>query len=130
VSPFCPVEGRYRFRFMKVDRSVDRGRGDSVRIHLACVDYGDNAGLLLHELVGPVQADLDLSVLTPSFPIVDELRRHRTDHIQALRLWLRRLPFFPKPAARTRSPGVKIDCAPHSGLRPQRSLAAMRHRHA
>lgn len=96
VSPFCPVEGRYRFRFMKVDRM--RG-ADVQECHLACVDYDDNAGLLLQtSLSGQSRPISDLSVLSAffSYPLMSFGVIARI-HIQALRLWLRRLPFFPKP---------------------------------
>ena len=44
VSPFCKVEGRYRFRFMRVARN---GREKTI----ARIDYDDNEGALLQTSV-------------------------------------------------------------------------------
>ena len=105
VSPFCPVEGRYRFRFMRVDRSrVDR-KGDKVvqQCHLACIDYDDNHGPLLQTSQSGQSRNIsDRSVASAflryplmSFGVIARI------HVQALRLWLRRVPFFSKPAPPT-----------------------------
>jgi len=97
VSPFCPVEGRYRFRFMRVLRQHGGARQEC---HLACVDYDDGSGPLLQtSLSGQARAISDWSVASAffcyplmSFGVIVRI------HIQALRLWLLRLPFFSKPA--------------------------------
>lgn len=97
VSPFCPVEGRYRFRFMRALRQRGAAAQES---HLACIDYDDDAGLLLQtSLSGQARDISDWSVARAffgyplmSFGVIVRI------HLQALRLWLRRLPFFPKPA--------------------------------
>lgn len=94
VSPFCPVEGHYRFRFMRAKRRQHE-------INLACIDYDDDNGPLLQtSLSGQSNPISDWSVLKAffvypllSFGVVANI------HIQALRLWLRRVPFFTKPAA-------------------------------
>lgn len=94
VSPFCRVEGGYRFRFMRAMRS---GR----EVHLARVDHDDASGPLLQtSLSGQARAISDASVAGAflaypllSFGVVARI------HWQALRLWLRRVPFFSKPAA-------------------------------
>jgi DUF1365 family protein len=91
VSPFCATEGRYRFRFMTTptrDRTVAR------------VDYDDADGALLQTSVSgrlqPATAAALRSALwhhpALCFGIVARI------HWQALRLWLRRVPFFSKPA--------------------------------
>ena len=100
VSPFCQVEGGYRFRFMRSMRpdGATAGRGTAER-HLACVDYDDAAGPLLRtSLSGRAVAISALSVAGAflayplmSFGVVAKI------HLQALRLWLRRVPFFTKP---------------------------------
>jgi DUF1365 family protein len=100
VSPFCPVEGRYRFRFMKSDRMRAT---TAQQYHLACIDYDDNLGPLLEtSLSGQAVAISDWSVASAflryplmSFGVIARI------HIQALRLWLRRVPLFSKPAPPT-----------------------------
>ena len=99
VSPFCPVRGRYRFVFMRAERA-DEGPRTVVRI-----DYFDDEtpgapALLNTSVSGALQA------LTPA-----TLRRALWSHPamtlgviarihwQALRLWLRRTPFFRQPPA-------------------------------
>lgn len=93
VSPFCPVEGGYRFAFKRTGHA---GLGAvSVRI-----DYDDAQGPLILTGVGG-----RLHPLTPA------ARRHALWHYplmtlavivrihwHALRLWLKRVPFYRKPA--------------------------------
>lgn len=92
VSPFCAVRGQYRFRFM---RSVDAMRT------VARIDYDDAQGILLHTSVSGVLQ-----------PLTVQSKRHALLHYgamtlavivrihwQAVRLWLRRVPFFSKPQA-------------------------------
>jgi DUF1365 family protein len=75
VSPFCGVEGRYRFRFMLAPRP----EGDRfIEGRLAPLD---DAELLRTRLAYPV---FTLGVI---FRI----------HWQALKLWRKRVPFFSKP---------------------------------
>jgi DUF1365 family protein len=90
VSPFCQVAGEYRFRFLRTAQHC-----------MARVDHHDGAGALLSTSLGG-----RLEPLTPA-------SRHRAFftlplmtlgvvaliHWQALRLWLRRVPWFRKPAA-------------------------------
>jgi len=89
VSPFCSVQGRYRFRFMRtVERTVAR------------VDHDDDAGgaLLQTSVSG------ELGPLTPGsvraaffgMPMMT-LGVIGRIHWQALRLWLKRVPFVTKP---------------------------------
>lgn len=93
VSPFCTVEGRYRFRFMRI-------QNDGLQKTVARIDYDDAGGPLLETSVGGT-----LVALTPAslrralwrypamtFGVVARI------HWQAFRLWCKRIPFVRKPA--------------------------------
>jgi DUF1365 family protein len=89
VSPFCSVEGRYRFRFLRA--------GDRV---VARIDHDDAAGPLLRTSLSG-----RLVTLTPATARRAWLRMPLMTlgvmariHWQALRLWIKRVPFFAKPA--------------------------------
>lgn len=90
VSPFCRVAGQYRFRFERQGKHT-----------LARVDLHDEQGPLLQTSVGG-----DLEPLTPAsarraffgMPLMT-LGVIARIHWQALRLWIKRVPFFAKPAA-------------------------------
>ncbi|MEO8346279.1 MAG: DUF1365 domain-containing protein [Betaproteobacteria bacterium] len=90
VSPFCPVEGHYKFRF---HFGADRW--------LARIDYYDGEGdsvLLETHVSGKVQALTDgvaraLLWRYRWFTIAVVARIHW----HALRLWFKRVPFFSKP---------------------------------
>ena len=90
VSPFCSVEGGYRFRFITRDERT-----------IARVDHDDAGGpLLLTSLSGrfaPVERRSIARALFGhpmfTFGVIARI------HWQALRLWLRRVPFHRKPAA-------------------------------
>ncbi len=92
VSPFCNVEGGYRFRFM-----TNAGRTRTV----ARIDYDDDAGALLQTSVSgalePVTAKALRRALWchPAMTLGVVARIHW----QALRLWAKRVRFFSKPAA-------------------------------
>ena len=88
VSPFCSVEGRYRFRFMRTaDRIVAR------------VDHDDDTGPLLQTSVSgrlePLTAAATRRALR-SMPLLT-LGVIARIHWQALALWRKRVPFFAKP---------------------------------
>jgi DUF1365 family protein len=92
VSPFCPVEGGYRFRFMTTpgrDRSVVR------------IDYDDGHGPLLitsvsGRLVPATPGALRSAALRFPLQCASVVLRI---HWHALLLWLRGVPFHRKPAA-------------------------------
>jgi uncharacterized protein len=92
VSPFCSVEGNYRFRFM---RRVQGGVEQTV----ARIDYDDQAGPLLETSVSGT-----LEPLTPAsarrafwrYPAMTFGLIARI-HWQAFKLWRRRVPFVSKP---------------------------------
>ncbi len=92
VSPFFAVEGRYRFRFLRAQRE---GREANV----ARIDYCDLEGTVLKTSVsGSAHAIDDATVLHAFFThpmmtwgVVAKI------HWQALRLWVKRVPFFHKP---------------------------------
>ncbi len=90
VSPFCQVEGLYRFRFLRTaDRTVVR------------IEHDDAQGpLLVTSVSGELQAFTAASARSAfwtmplmSFGVIARI------HWQALRLWLKRVPWFGKPRA-------------------------------
>jgi len=89
VSPFCSIEGRYRFRFMRTaERTVAR------------IDHDDDRGPLLQTSVSGRLEPLDARNARAAFfgmPMMTVGVIGRI-HWQALRLWLKRVPFFRKPA--------------------------------
>jgi len=92
VSPFCQVEGHYRFRFMRAWRE---GRERTV----ARIDYDDDQGPLLKTSVAGVLEPLtaaSLRAVVWAHPVMTLAVVARI-HWQALRLWLKRVPFFHKP---------------------------------
>jgi DUF1365 family protein len=97
VSPFCKVEGRYRFRFMRSVRPIGDSGSEAT---IARIDYDDADGpLLLTSIAGNSQMLSDTAVVKAffrypmmTFGVVARI------HWQALRLWLKRVPFFSKPA--------------------------------
>jgi DUF1365 family protein len=94
VSPFCQVEGSYRFRFMRVMR-VGQERT------VARIDHDDANGPLLQTSVSG-----RLEVITRA-SLHKALWRHPAltlgivfhIHLQAARLWLKNVKFIKKPRA-------------------------------
>ena len=95
VSPFCAVEGAYHFRFA----------AEPARRCVARIDHCDDGGDLLHTSVsgtaGPFSAPALLRVLL-AHPMMT-LGVMARIHWQALRLWLKRVPFYRKPAPPART---------------------------
>ena len=96
VSPFCAVEGSYRFRFM---RTLHNKEGASSERLVARIEYHDAEGpLLLTSVSGKLHALNDVSAALAfvrhplmSFGVIARI------HWQALRLFIKRVPFFSKP---------------------------------
>ncbi|WP_062787925.1 DUF1365 domain-containing protein [Aquitalea pelogenes] len=90
VSPFCQVAGHYRFRLAeKTDRILMR------------IDYHDADGLLLNTSIsGALQpltsGNARRALLRQPMLTLGIITRI---HWQALQLWLKKVPFFSKPAA-------------------------------
>jgi len=97
VSPFCEVQGGYRFRFFSGRRNAGPHAGSEQT--LACIDYDDSLGPLLEtSLSGRAEALSDRSVARAfcAYPLMTVGVVARI-HWQALKLWLHRVPFFSKP---------------------------------
>jgi len=94
VSPFCAVEGRYRFRFLVTGDTPDTPRHTVVRI-----DHDDAAGPLLQTSVsGTLQALTRLSVLRAFFGVpLLTLGVVLRIHWHALRLAAKRVSFHRRP---------------------------------
>ena len=94
VSPFCALEGRYRFRFL---RSAQR----RIVVRIA---HDDDAGPLLVTSVSgeltPLTTQRTRAAVAKmpwmSLAVIARI------HWQALRLWLKRVPLAPKPPAADR----------------------------
>lgn len=102
VSPFCETRGAYRFRFFEGLRSAGPQAGQ--RHNLACIDYDDADGPLLQTSVAGEARALDDRGVARAFiayPLMTMAVVWRI-HWQALRLWLRGVPFFSKPVPPTR----------------------------
>lgn len=96
VSPFCAVEGRYRFRF-----SLSGGSALAPHHTVARIDHDDLQGPLLQTSVsGSLQALTPANTRRAFFgmPLMT-LGVVARIHWQALRLACKRVPFFHQPAA-------------------------------
>ena len=90
VSPFCEVDGHYRFQFREAQQTS-----------FISLEYFDKQGLLLKTALGGLCSDL-----TPAGIRSAILRQPWLTcsivfgiHWQAFRLWLKDVPWFSKPAA-------------------------------
>ena len=104
VSPFCDVSGSYRFRFMRTGPHPEAA-GLRTNLAGACgrtvarIDHHDEDGLLLQTSVsGRLQALSPASIRAAFFgmPLMTLAVIARI-HWQAVRLWLKQVPFFRKP---------------------------------
>ncbi len=96
VSPFCSVQGSYRFRFMRTQTPAGQEDRTVVRI-----DYDTAEGPLLQTSVSGQLEPLTRSSGARALlkhPLMTLMVMARI-HWQALRLALKRVPFFSKPAA-------------------------------
>lgn len=90
VSPFCEVRGFYRFRFR-----------DTANTMFVGLDYFDTDNLLLKTSIGGKSQPLSSSAVARTvlaFPFLT-LGIVTRIHWQALKLWIKRVPFFHKPPA-------------------------------
>lgn len=102
VSPFCAVEGNYRFRFMRTTQTID---GTDIERIVARIDYDDNDGPLLLTSVSGKLSPLTSATAGEAFlrhPLMT-LGVITRIHWQALRLFIKRVPFFSKPLPPTSS---------------------------
>ena len=96
VSPFCSADGEYRFRFERL--TTPEGRPAHA---MARVDLHDGQGLLLQTSQGGAVEPLTAASVRRAFfgmPLMT-LGVVLRIHWQALRLWIKRVPFFAKPQA-------------------------------
>ncbi|MEY3992327.1 MAG: hypothetical protein RIS04_1090 [Pseudomonadota bacterium] len=94
VSPFCRVQGSYRFRFMRTERD---GHARTV----VRVDHDDAEGPLINTSVSGKLVAIDAATLRRAlwrYPAMTLMVMARI-HWQALQLWLKRVQFFSKPPA-------------------------------
>ncbi|OIQ82433.1 hypothetical protein GALL_357830 [mine drainage metagenome] len=94
VSPFCRVEGSYRFRFLRRDGA----QGEHI---VARIDHDDAQGPLLLTSISGELEPLTRAALRRAFfahPMHSFGVMARI-HWQALRLWLKRVPFVSKPVS-------------------------------
>lgn len=98
VSPFCAVDGRYRFRFMLSGSSSENA--EHPKRFIGRIDYDDERGPLLQTSVAGELAPLTDRALARAlvryplfaFGVIARI------HWQALKLWLKHVPFLSKPA--------------------------------
>lgn len=97
VSPFCEVEGGYRFRFMSAKQQIEQ---ETLHRITARIDYDDAQGpLLLTSISGKVQpiTDSKLMFVFLRYPLMTFGVIFRI-HWQAAKLFIKGVPFFKKPA--------------------------------
>lgn len=98
VSPFYAVDGRYRFRFMLSPAST--AAAEHPKRFVGRIDYdGDTGPLLQTSISGALLplTDRTLARALVCYPLFAFAVIARI-HWQAVRLWLKRVPFSTKPA--------------------------------
>ena len=104
VSPFCATAGHYRFRFLRTDHpagAAERAHPEATGRLIARIDHDDDQGPLLQTSVSGHLEPLTAASARRAFfgmPLMTLAVIARI-HWQALQLWLKRVPFFGKPAA-------------------------------
>ena len=96
VSPFCTLEGAYRFRFLTTLNP--NGSGTPLKT-IARVDYDDNSGALLETSVSGTLEPLTHASLRKAlwrYPAMT-LGVMARIHWQAFKLWRKHVPFIKKP---------------------------------
>ena len=101
VSPFCAVDGTYRFRFMQagLHPQAERLRNADPRT-VARIDHHDAHGPLIRTSISGVLRPLTPARVRAAFfgmPLMT-LGVIARIHWQAMKLWCKRVPFFSKPA--------------------------------
>ncbi len=99
VSPFCQLSGRYRFRFMRTGSSVTARSKSELGRTVARIDHDDLEGPLLQTSVSGTLAPLSARSQRAAFfgmPLMTFFVVARI-HWQALKLWVKRVPFIHKP---------------------------------
>ncbi|RBA23029.1 DUF1365 domain-containing protein [Herminiimonas fonticola] len=99
VSPFCEIKGDYRFRFMRTTQTYVDDRDGLAEHTVARINYDDDAGPLLLTSLSGISRPLSNGVVAQAFfryplmtfGVVVKI------HWQALRLWIKHVPFFRKP---------------------------------
>ena len=92
VSPFCTLEGGYRFRFMRTSH-------DGIDKTVARIDYDDSDGPLLETSVSGTLEPVSAASLRKAlwgYPAMT-LGVMARIHWQAVKLWRKRVPFVRKP---------------------------------
>ena len=105
VSPFCNVSGSYRFRFMRTGThpaaaGARKGEAMAPSRTIARIDHHDALGALIRTSVCGTLAPLTAASARAAFfgmPLMT-LGVIARIHWQAVRLWVKRVPFVRKPA--------------------------------
>lgn len=105
VSPFCSIEGRYRFRFLHTGLLHPAAQGTRMTFPrtVARIEHDDAQGLLIRTSVSGTLSALTRARARAAFfsmPLMT-LSVIARIHWQAWRLWRQRVPFFRKPAPPT-----------------------------
>jgi DUF1365 family protein len=97
VSPFNPVQGHYRFRFMRSEHAEQRRT--VARVDFYDSERASDAGAVLQTSISGTLQPLTPAAMRralwryPAMTLAVMLRIHT----QAFRLWVKKVPFFRKP---------------------------------